>query len=276
MIYDAFPEAFFPISQEVNKDYCSRIEIGEYNAKKSSVIICGLARNIEANFFYLQKRIEKIGSYFNNYKVFFYENDSSDNTQNLLKKWSNENNSINYKSEKLEKIKHEQDYSLQRRIDMAYYRNQYLKYIQNMNFDYVIVIDTDIVGGWSYEGILHSLSYDFDVIAGNSIICRIRNNSFEQLYYDAWAFRALGHPNKHEDEEINVLKFAKGSNPFKVDSAFGGMAIYRRDILTSGKYMYTEKDCDHVTIHEQIKRDNYDIYVNPSLISLYSPSLYCV
>ena len=276
MIYESFPEAFFPISSELSREYCLRLEVGELNARKSSVAICGLIRNLESNFLYFQKRVEKIGSFFNSYRTFFYENDSSDSTKELLTGWSENNSNIGFKSETLSAIRHEQDYSEKRRIDMAFYRNQYLQAIKNLKVDYVIVIDTDITGGYSYEGILHSLSYDLDVIASNSILLRYRDEIYERLYYDSWAFRQLGHPKKHNDNEINTLNLRKGESPFEVLSAFGGLAIYRGDILTSGKYKYTKKDCDHVTLHSAIKKRGYKIWVNPSLITLYSPTMYIV
>lgn len=274
MIYDSFPEAFFPISPDLSRDYCLRLEVGELNAKKSSVIFCGLIRNIGTNFLYFQKRVEKIGSFFGDYRAFFYENDSTDNTVGLLRDWAIENPRIAFKSETLSTIRHEQDHSEKRRIDMAYYRNQYLAAIQNKRADYVIVLDTDIVGGYSYEGILHSLSYDFDVVASNSLLLRYRDDVYEKIYYDSWAFRKLDHPAKHLDEEINTLNLRKGDAPFEVLSAFGGLAIYRADALTSGKYKYTKKDCDHVTLHKAMKERGYKIWVNPSMISLYSPTLY--
>lgn len=280
MIYESFPEAFFPITPENNRDYCLRVEVGELNAKKSSVLICGLARNIETNFLYLTKRIEKIGSFFDNYSVFLYENDSSDNTKNLLKKWAKENKNVNIESETLKKIRHEQDHSLQRRIDMADYRNKYIEFLNGKNFDYVIVLDTDVIGGYSYEGILHSLSFGFDVTASNSVLCRYRPSNegmvFEKLYYDSWAFRHFNHEEKHDDQEINLMNLQKGLMPFEVFSAFGGLCIYKDKILQEGKYFYNETDCDHVTLHKQMRQDGYKIFVNPSQIVLYSPSNYVI
>lgn len=274
MIFDAFPESYFPIAPEHNKDYVTRLEVGEYNAKKSSVIICGLVRNAEPIFPYLRARLEKIGSFFCKYEICLYENDSEDSTSDLLKTWSKDNPYLTYKSEKLNKIRHQQDHSLQRRADMAKYRNNYLKMIKNRVADYVIVLDTDIEGGYSYEGILHSLSYDLDVITANSVIFRNNNGQPERLYYDSWAFRALNHPKKHKDEEINRMVLNRGESPFEVFSAFGGLAIYKGNILKYGKYKYTNRDCDHVTLHSKLRLNGYKVFINPSLINLFSPTLY--
>lgn len=275
MIFDAFPEAYFPIAPEHNKDYVTRVEVGEFNAKKSSVIICGLVRNAEPIFPYLRARLEKIGSFFSSYEIILYENDSTDSTAGLLDEWKKNNTQITIMSEKLNKIRHQQDYSLQRRKDMALYRNKYLKYLQHCEkYDYIIVVDTDIEGGYSYEGILHSLSYDLDVIASNSVLFRMRDGKPERLYYDSWAFRAMNHPKKHKDQEINKMLLNRGESPFEVFSAFGGLAIYKSKVLTFGKYRYTNEDCDHVTLHKKLRKSGYKIYVNPSLITLYSPTLY--
>ena len=71
-----------------------RILEGKLKASKSKVVICGLARNIEKLFNILKERLEKTGSYFLDYKIVLFENNSNDNTRNLLKKWSNDNKNV--------------------------------------------------------------------------------------------------------------------------------------------------------------------------------------
>lgn len=276
MIYESFPEAYFHVDARCVEDYRTRLYFGQQNAANNNVLICGLIRNASDNFSYLRARIEKIGSMFNSYEVFLYENDSSDNTVPHLKNWQKKNNRVMFSSEKLDKKRHEQDHSLQRRIDMANYRNQYMAYIKgsNTNYDKIIVLDTDLIGGYSYEGISHSMSFNFPVIASNSILFRVKDGKVERLFYDAWAFRQLNQTEAHPDNDVNLLVFNRGESPVKVNSAFGGMAIYDGMLLKQDSLFYDDTDCDHVTLHEKIRKLGIEIYLNPSQITLYSPTLY--
>src|SRR5271155_1902253 len=64
---------------------------GKYIAKNSTIVICGLARNIAKKLNTLKKRLEFIGDQFNDYRIVCFENDSEDNTRELLKQWNNDN-----------------------------------------------------------------------------------------------------------------------------------------------------------------------------------------
>jgi hypothetical protein len=57
----------------------------------------------------------------------------------------------------------------------------------------------------------------------------------------------------------------------EVDSAFGGLAVYRRGALNGVKYAGLDKSgdqiCEHVSLHEQIKANGGYIFINPRLIN---------
>ena len=60
--------------------------------------------------------------------------------------------------------------------------------------------------------------------------------------------------------------------PVQVDSCFGGMAIYRRDIVHDCHYDYISPipphvtDCEHVAFHRCIReRNNGTLYTNPNM-----------
>lgn len=235
--------------------------MGGLFAQTLNVNICALARNLGNNTIGFLHRVSEIAKLFNHANVIVYENDSSDNTREILEK-----SGVYLISENLGLRKHNNDTSYQRTVDMAYYRNKYLTKVQAdfMDTHYTIVLDSDLYG-YSYEGILHSLSFNYDAITANGIL--YKDN--ERLFYDTWAYRRIGHPEPHNSGEINCLRYERSEPPIKVLSNFGGMAIYRTGLLEGLEYQ--AGDCDHVTLHKLFPSD---IYLNPSLICLYSPHYY--
>jgi hypothetical protein len=72
--------------------------------------------------------------------------------------------------------------------------------------------------------------------------------------------------------------FQQSLKPFEVDSAFGGLAIYRRHALKDVRYIGLNDDgsevCEHVTLNKQIKEKGCKIYINPKMINGYPSSQY--
>jgi glycosyltransferase involved in cell wall biosynthesis len=109
-------------------------------------------------------------------------------------------------------------------------------------------------------------------------------------YYDLWALR---HPvwcpgdvwQEHAQllpllgptEATNVTQFARmvhiaPDRPWiEVHSAFGGLAVYRRDALLAARYVGLDAEgrevCEHVTLHAQIRATGGHIFINPALIN---------
>ncbi len=56
----------------------------------------------------------------------------------------------------------------------------------------------------------------------------------------------------------------------EVDSAFGGLAIYRREALLGGRYSGVHEGCaicEHVPLHAELRARGYRIFINPALIN---------
>lgn len=264
MFYSNFPEAMFPPCNP--KRYNELCRLGEKRSREKSIVICGLARDIE-NFHFIKSYIERIGSMFKFYHVIIYENDSTNDTPQQLNAWADSCNNVKVISEKLNKVRHEQDQSLQRRIDMAFYRNSYLKYALVYKSDYVLVLDMDIKGV-SYEGILNSVAWDLDVIGSNGFLYR-KDKEPHKIYFDSWAYRGKG---EDYTPKSNLLNFQRGESPVECDSVFGGAALYKSHVLKDTEYQ--SWSCDHVTLHKQIRDKGYRVWLNPSQIVLYSNHYY--
>jgi len=263
MFSSHFPESMFPPSDpKIYNDLCRQ---GESKAEKSTVVIAGLCRNTP-KFLFLKSYLCHIGSLFKDYRIVLYENDSTDDTLSNLLKWELNDHKVKIITEKLNWPPNEQDHSLGRRKRMAYYRNKLLHWTILYKTDYIIMLDTDI--SYSYEGILNTIGYNLDVCGSNGLFYRNENGP-QRLYFDSWAYRDIG---KEYDSKTNLLYLNRGEDPYEVDSCFGGMAIYKSNVLD--KVFYTEKDCDHVTLHEQIRNNGYKVWLNPSQITLYTEHYY--
>lgn len=170
---------------------------------------------------------------------------------------------------------------------LALCRNTYLKELRDNSIyrdvDFVIIADLDGVNKLISEESIAScfVRDDWGVCTANQL----------GVYYDIWALRhEMWSPNDcwqqakfFEDYGMNKklarncavyskqLKIHKNSHWIEVDSAFSGLAIYRRPVLKKAKYIgLTENGieiCEHVTLHQQIKQQGFNIFINPALIN---------
>jgi hypothetical protein len=276
-----FPESLYPCSQENQEEYNAKVILGRQKMSESTVVICGIARDISKNIMANIARIERLGKMFDDYRVVIYENDSTDNTDILLRQWEDKNYNVKILSEKLGDKKHKSSTDVDRLVALANYRNKYLAEIfsRSVSSDYIIVADLDLKGGWSYEGICNSFGYDnWSAMGSNGLLYGLSPSlkdedgspSMIRVYYDSLAFRRIGHPEQHVSSEINALTYNRGEEPFRVLSCFGGLALYKHSAFRHDA-RYSGPDCDHVELHSRMLDVGIDdIYLNPSQIALYS------
>jgi hypothetical protein len=72
-----------------------------------------------------------------------------------------------------------------------------------------------------------------------------------------------------------MLWFHRSLKPFEVDSAFGGLAIYKRQALTNIRYIGVDNNkeevCEHVALNRQIKEKGGRIFINPAMMNCFTP-----
>lgn len=247
------------------------------------VLITGIARNCSST---LENDFLRINAAFKSsciVKWLIVESDSTDNSPQVLKKLQLENPSLDYIT--LGEI----SIQIPERTDrLAFCRNKYIEeLVINEKYDdieYVIVVDLDGVNSliseksvetcWKYPG-------HWDVCCANQ----------RHAYYDIWALRhKYLSPNDcllHRDFLVNLglsefaseyagiysrmIEIPINSGWIEVDSAFGGLAIYRKAVLSKVRYqgrnVVGDIVCEHVPLHEQIKKQGGSIFINSELIN---------
>lgn len=275
-----FNEYKFKCAEEQYTQYNTILRRGYERAARSNIIICGLARDLGPSIYRSIATVETIGSLFNDHYIYIFENDSIDETKEILQNWQLTNNKIKVENTNMNTIRWGQERSLinghlrcptQRMKDMALYRNKCLNFVRESfsDYQYVMVIDLDY-DGWSYDGIINTIGHnDWDVIGSNSI--KYETNRI--VYYDAWAYREIGQTYPHDDGYVNGKHFQRGDPLIKLDSVFGGMAIYKMQAFLNGVYGYVnrnnEPECEHVVFHNTMRANGSNkIYLNPSMITV--------
>ena len=275
---------------------------------KLKVVVCGTIKNGEKT---IQKNIEnllEIKKYCLDFKLVLYENDSTDNTVKILNK---------LRSETIHVISERNITSLGgRTVILAWGRNTLLKYINThfSDYDYIIMTDLDdVLKGFKPKMVQKEFEKDlskWDVLTANCIgpyydiyALRAKKNQIWDLdiQYDCWDMinhsTKLGF-NRGLSTLIHVGNFQKvipiNEKLIKVDSAFGGMGIYKMSIVKNCVYNgftescsckeYLNKEnhfkmgkclattCEHVSFHKQIReKNNGRIFICPSLLVYAEP-----
>jgi hypothetical protein len=275
----------FVIYPEFQDSYIHICDIGEKYIANKKIVVTGICRNVghclEQNIIELNS-LTKYGA---NIEYFIYENDSTDNTKDILSKLGS-NERFNFTSQDLSLPHFGSLKSLERTSNLAKHRNRCLEYIKQYhnNTDFVIVVDLDF-SKISINGILHSFgifsqNYLFvDAIAGNSFEIKKHNDGQQNIWnYDCWAYRGNWWDDLYKHTEYNMfdpmLWFGLwhpliGSPPPQVNSAFGGCCIYKTQKYILGKY--EGYDCEHVCFHKYLSKNHgLNLFLNPAQIMLFT------
>lgn len=267
-----FPEDLWPPSSGLESAYRKCVREGLAAMASRRAIICGLARNIESRLPWTAARLTRLGAMFADYRIVIYENDSTDNTAAALAEWAASDDRVHIVSERLGAPINLQIRCPQRGTRMAGYRNKYHDIVTSAFSDFhsVVVADTDLALGWSYEGIAHSFGCDaWDFMGSNSIIFqRHRYRLNVPIHFDAWAFREHGSYAPMPTRVVNLFRWPRGAMPVPVYSCFGGLGVYRMEAFLAGTY--AGGDCEHVPFHRTMREAGFSRqYLNPSQITLY-------
>lgn len=267
-----------------NKDnFIENVTKGHNIAKKSKIVICSLARNIEKIFPKTRIRLEHIGEQFNEYKIVLFENDSTDNSRELIKNWSNENKNIillnccdlgNCDCRLKNKTGYQYGtFSEERLSKMAVYREQYLKYVQEylFDYDYMLVVDFDLDGNTNIYGLFDSLSKDnWGAIFSNGKNPVPGTFGFGTIIYDPMATLFINEDYGIEKYDINkiLIKFLQmqyysyNNHFLEVKSSFNGYGLYKIKSILGCSYIGNNNACEHINLHKCLFDKQNKLYIN--------------
>jgi hypothetical protein len=252
-----------------------------YNPKES-ILIVGIVKDIAKTIHEDIKLMNESFMDFSTVSWFLVESDSNDNSVQILNELEISMSNFSFLS--LGKL--ERDFP-DRTVRLAYARNRYLDAIrsspQYSDFQYIAVADFNSLNSKLTKAAVDSCwsRNTWDVCTANQ----------DGRYYDVWALRHhLWSPNDCWEQleflkryskvpefalyvslNSRMIKLPQDSDWIEVESAFGGLAIYRREALLSGSYSgknaLGKPICEHVTLHEQISEKGFKIFINPKLIN---------
>jgi len=260
---------------------------------ESTIIICGIVRDCGKKLKRNIQTVNQLCDLAKDYHVVIYENDSADDTKQILTEWANERKNVHVSLNNFNIVTIPENhlevnpyYSVYRIEKMASYRNYYLEYIEKENLagDYIIIVDLD-VNKIYINGVIGSFAvcYDWDVIAANGI-SRSLSSKYRKQYYDSFALVACGQENFPQTEK-NILEarrkwgFMRPGMPLiRVASAFGGLSIYKREAIKHCRYGVlpnnddrVESRTEHFFFYQQMKANGYHkIFINPAMYVKYN------
>ncbi len=247
----------------------------------SSVVVVGIVKDISNTIQEDYKNLKAALSRFGEIQWFLVESNSTDDSRNALAKINSLDSNFRFKSIS------EENLETSRIPAMARARNIYLGELRtNSTYsksDYVVVADFNNLNNLINTKAIESCfkRNDWDVCCANQ----------DGPYYDIWALRHhlwspndcwqeleflrkfISYPERSLDIAIHsrMIRIPRTSEWIEVDSAFGGLAIYKRDVLLLSNYSaYDESGkitCEHVPFHKELRRRNKKIFINPSLIN---------
>lgn len=269
---DGFDESQFLPQPDARDAYERAVRLGYDQMRTTRVVIAGLARNIADVLPITIRRIERLGKLFDDYRVVVYENDSADKTRSILYGWTKANYRVQAICEDRTDPINLPTRCLSRAARMSLYRSlcQHRVRLQYSHMDHVILVDMDLEGGWSYDGVAHTFGHtDWDFVGSYGVIYRrhlIWPNAL--VHYDAWAYRNDSYFTPLTTKVVNHLLFHRGQPFQRVYSCFGGLGVYRMPVYLAGQYDGT--DVEHASFHRDLYHKGYrEIFLNPNQIVLY-------
>ena len=249
--------------------------------ERAELAVVGLVRNCAK---YLLREIDSLTRAtraFSRIHFLVIESDSTDNTVEVLRTYKREVSNFDFISLGALDTKHPI-----RTDRLAVCRNRYLDELETPKYaavNYVLIADLDGVNRDLKAEALRSCwtqGSSWDVVCANQL----------DRYYDIWALR---HPvwcpvdcKQHAKAleplfgRAQAVKLAVTSRKLQlpttaawveVESAFGGLAIYRREALHGVRYRGLDESgvpiCEHVPLHAALRERGGRIFINPALIN---------
>jgi hypothetical protein len=243
------------------------------------------------------RNIERLSNLFEDAAFVLVENDSRDQTKQVLQEWGKSKGGF-----KLVCMDDLQFCSL-RTVRLAIARNMYLEIIRNSairEFDYLFVMDMDNVN--ERELNVASVVKALEFLESEPSHAGVFANQ-SGAYFDMWALRhstlcprdvweeVLEYAMTHscsDDEAFErtfrrrIFSLSAEAQPVEVSSAFGGFGIYKLSYALGSRYVGRETKlvesppdqlripmqiCEHVPFNKEIERQGGRLFILPWLLN---------
>lgn len=216
-------------------------------ALPQKVMICGVCQNVERPLPYTLKIMEQIGALFADYQILIYENNSTDQTLSILKKWQEKNPRVEVMSENISESElASQIVNLYK--EGGFYRAELIARARNIvldrvmseqyaEFPYLIWMDMDFKLPPDLDGFLEvfQTEREWDAVLAYGI-------DPYGVYWDWYACRTATYPlgsellGMHWWYMPKILNLSPADDWLPVYSAFGGCGIYKKASIVGCRY----------------------------------------
>jgi len=266
----------------------------------NSILLVGTVSNVEKKFESDFHNVYRAISCFDNIDIFLVESDSNDSTVEILENLKLNMNNFDYVS--LGNVKEKYSDRVER---IRFCRNRYVEYIKNKiiekEWDYIAVADLDgmnktidisqirdvLTNTNPWDGVFANQKHGYyDLFAlrhpewmpnncfSDLTESRKKISSTKLLKYQIFKRfkRVLDYDSTRRSSIYKKMRvIPKESNWIKVDSAFGGFAIYKSywfhkyDYSTSAMEQFTNSE--HVDFNLKCSKDGANLFIVPKLMN---------
>jgi Glycosyltransferase sugar-binding region containing DXD motif len=271
----AFPERAFPPRASRQRRYELDVASGRSLAAQRTLTILTLLHDRVDLALYLRARCEALLSQFSGGLVVVLAEDSRDGTQRVVSDWARARPDTVHSVPLPPRVRNSRGFSR-----MSLLRNSLCERAEALPAtDFVAVLDGDLEGPISAEGVWHAVSLLADE-QGPDGVAALGVNNWVGLpllwpfvgygYYDPIAFRERDWERCSRDTEIRyrLAGLRRGDAPLQVKSAFAGLALYRSAAIRGLRYDEGTQDCEHVSFHRALAERGGRLVLDPSLMLL--------
>ena len=269
------PEDVWAVDGEYRELYWSHVASGKKIAAESGVNIVSIARNAMPLLTNTLEIVGEVRKDFRSSQMFVFENDSTDGTAEALDGHAARNEWFQVSHETWGGLD-SRGFERSRTERLAKARNICLDWVRRNGADreYTIVLDLDPAYGFSPDGVLNSIGWFHDPVIPTGAAGAMASYSLYRVtneegavgvaQYDSWAARLNWWRDRRDEPGglgwFSMLMPPVGSPPIPMNSAFGGLCVYRTAAFLAGGY--SGEDCEHVPHHRRMAGAGYQLYLN--------------
>jgi hypothetical protein len=240
------------------------------NLENKKILVISIIKNAERTFQYISNFLDDIAPFFERVCFYFLTNNNTDKTSAILDSYVKSNSCKNNVFGTFAK-----DFTYKNKVEyLAHLRNQCYQdacAFFNEDFDYLVVIDTNIASVLNVEGFIESFSLgcDWDIICGNRTFLRSPYHqdilSLRLLNEDLDITKQYKYIEKFYGESSYWIdKFYSFETWYKVQSAFGGILLCNKKVFKL-KTLWNETPGKYESEHVSLCTKFANVYINPKL-----------